>query len=101
MFNEWIHQWQRSGADSPSTPVQLLFLLRTTVECDARDYILRLAVFSYPHFSDAGFKETLLKRLVNTIDTTDGKIRKRMMLYLAVLCAVDGELITVAKAGYK
>jgi hypothetical protein len=101
MFNEWLDEWQRSFTDNPFTPVQLRFLLRTTVECDARDYILRLAVLSSPHFSDAGFKEILLKRLVNTIYATEGEIRKRAMLYFCVLCAVDGELITVAKAGYK
>lgn len=101
MTNEWLDEWQRSFTDNPSTPVQLRFLLRAAVECDVRDYILRLAVLSSPHFSDAGFKEILLERLVNTIYATDGETRKLTMLYFCVLCAIDGELITVAKAEYK
>ena len=80
-------------------PIQLRFLLRTAVEHDARDDILRLSVLSSPYFLDAEFKETLLERLVHTFDTTGGEKIKLAMLYFCVLCAFDGKLITVAKAG--
>jgi hypothetical protein len=53
-----------------------------------------------PHTSprDAGFRTSLLKRLANIIIDAGGETRKRAMLCFCVLCATDGELITVAKA---
>lgn len=92
-------QWQQSFTKPSSAPVQLRFLLRTAVERDARDDILRLSVLSSPHFLDADFKEMLLERLVYTLDTTGGENIKLAMLYFCVLCAFDGKLTTAAKAG--
>ena len=96
MFDEW----QQSFAEHPSAPVQLRFLLAAAVECNhVRYYVLRRAVHSSPHFSDAGFTKTLINRLINQIGTeTDREMKKLAMLCFCVLCAIDSELITVYKA---
>jgi hypothetical protein len=92
MFNPW----QLSSAEHP--PLQLHFLLRAAIEYNAPVYVLRLAVLSSPHISDAGYKEILIKRLVHTIDTADEVMRTPAMLYFCVLRATDSKLITVSKA---
>jgi hypothetical protein len=60
-------------------------------------YLLRLAVFSSLHISDAGFGASLLKRLADIITAVGGETRKRAMLYFCVLCATDGEFINIFK----
>ena len=98
MFNRWQRYSTKRSKKRLSAPVQLRFLLAAAVECNAQGYILRLAVLSSPHFSDPEFTKTLLHRLINTIDTTDGEMRKLAMVCFCVLCAIDGELPTVCKA---
>ena len=94
MFNQW---WQ-SFAEGRSAPVQLRFLLATAVEFNVQDYVLRLAVFSSPHFSDAAFTKRLLNCLVDTINTGDEEMKTLAMLCFCILCAIDGESITVPEA---
>ena len=99
MFDQWQQSFTGYPKGYPPAPIQLRSLLRSTVECDDEDDILRLSVLSSSHFLDAEFKEMLLKRLVHTFDNTGGEKIKLAMLYFCVLCAFDGKLITVAKAG--
>ena len=89
--------WQRSFTEHPSAPVQLRFLLATAVERNVRGGVLQLAVLSSPRFSDAGFTKTLLDRLVLIIRTPGDKMRDLAMLCFCVLCATDGEFLTVSK----
>jgi hypothetical protein len=69
-------------------------------ELNVPGYVLRIAVLSSPHISesDAGFRTSLLKRLAKIIIDAGGEMRKRAILCFCILCATDGELITVAKA---
>ena len=53
----------------------------------------------FPTFSDAEFKETLLKCLAKRIDNTGEEKSTLVILCFCVLRAIDGELITVAEAG--
>jgi len=87
-----INQWQQSFTENPSAPVQLRFLLQTTVEYDARGSILPLAILASPHCSDAGFKTTLLVRLLGETSTPNGENRKLATLYLCVLYAIDDQV---------
>jgi hypothetical protein len=96
MFN----QWRQSSKGRRSAPVQLRFLLATAVEFNARDYVLHIAVFSSPHFSDAVFTKALLDYLVDAIKTAGGENQKLEMLCVCVLCAVDSESITAPNAIY-
>lgn len=93
MFN----QWHQSFTEDRSVPVQLRFLLAAAAESNVRDYVSQLAVFSSPHFSEAAFTKRLLKCLVDTINlkTGDGEMKRLAMLCFCVLCAIDGELITM------
>jgi hypothetical protein len=88
-----FNQWQQSELRSP--PVRLRFLLETAVEFNVRGYVLQLAVFSSPHFSDAGFTETLRNCLVDTIKTAGGEMKTLAMLCFCVFYAIDSESITV------
>ena len=95
MFDEW----QRSFTEHPSAPVQLRFLLATAVERDrVQDHVLRLAVLSSPHFSDARFTETLLDHLILTIHTAGDEMRRLAMLCICVLCAIDSKFLAVSQA---
>ena len=89
MFN----QWRQSSTEHRCAPVQLRFLLETAVEFNVRvqDYVLQIAVFSSPHFSDAAFTERLLKCLGYTIRTAGGDMKTLAMLCFCILCAIDGE----------
>jgi hypothetical protein len=90
-------QWQQSF-DEHSAPVQLRFFLAIAVEFNVRDYVLHIAVFSSPHFSDAVFTKTLLNFLVDIIKTAGREEKKLAMLCFCILCAIDSESITVSKA---
>lgn len=92
MFN----QWQRSFTENqPSAPVQFRFLLATAVECNVQEYVLRLSVLSSPYLLDPGFTKALVNRLINTINSTDGEMRRLAMLCFCVLCATDSESFQV------
>ena len=91
MFN----QWHKSFTEHRCAPVQLRFLLATAMEFDVQDYVLHFAVLSSPHFSNAAFTERLLKYLVKTINTASREMKTLAMLCFCVLCAIDGESITV------
>jgi len=82
-------QWQQSFTEHRSAPVQLRFLLAAAVEFNIRDYVLHIAVFSSPHFSDAEYTKTLLNCLVNTIKIAGEEMKILAMLCFCVLCAID------------
>ncbi|KAN0129055.1 hypothetical protein V8E53_013205 [Lactarius tabidus] len=85
MFN----QWQQSFDERRSAPIQLCPLLETAVECNVQGYVLYLAVFASPHFSDARFTEKLRNRLVDRIKTASGKMKTLAMLCFCVFYAID------------
>lgn len=72
-------------------------LLGTIAEWKSQGLILRLAVSSSPYFSKSEFTETLVNCLTGMILNSTGE--RTTMLCLCVLCAIDGEFITAAKAG--
>ena len=85
MFDECLRAFTEHP--HPFAPVQLRFLLATTVERDrVQDHVLRLAVLSSLHFSDARFTEMLLDRLIFTIHTAGDEMRRLAMLCFLCYC---------------
>ena len=93
-----FNQWDQSFTEHCFAPVQLRFLLATAVKLNVQDYVLQIAVHSSPHFSDAEFTEGLLNCLTDMIKTGDEELKTVAMLCFCVLCAIDGESITMPEA---
>lgn len=99
MLTRMFNKWQQSSLKFEPPPSQLRSLLETGMSRGAQDYILPLAVLSSPLVRDPVFTKSLLNRLISTIQTDGGRMKKLAMVCFFVLCVTDGESIAVYKAG--